>query len=207
MKKILSIAIATLFFTALVALASGALFTSATKTTPATVTAASLGVEMTTVPLDTGSGIPAGDQYIPGDHREYKITVENKGSLDARWRIGMKQKPSLDGTACPDAYMKELVVTFYAPHMDGSWKPVKSAYIKDFLQITGDPTKDGWIYDKELSGDSAFVPIKPGEKKEFIMQIDYDLTALKEAQNGVFNGDLVLDGTQVNAAAATWPAK
>lgn len=180
-----------LTLTTLLALSSLAFFTSQTESSFITIATGSLSLDMdlNDAPEDGISGLAGGEQpWIPGDHREALVTIKNTGSLPARWRMGFVTEGS------PDlALVDNIIVSWYVRHGDG-WQLIDSQRMLNLL-ITDN--QENWLYDQALYPAGGFEPLSPGSDEELVLQIDFELNAERLLQNKEFQGELILQGTQV----------
>ena len=171
MKKIPLAIISILALTTLVVLASGAWFTGSANTESRIIQAGTLdlGLELKEIP-EAGGTITGDETWIPGDYQQIMINISNKGSLASRWRLGII--PNQDySTLLAD----EMVLSFFCQDENGGWKLVRSDRLSDLL--VEDET-DNWLYDEHLA-----------------LAKGIDLQTIKP---GEFNGNIVLQGAQVN---------
>lgn len=191
MKRNLAIAITLLAVLTLGAVYSRALFTHSSIASPSNIRAGTLDIGMK---LEDIAGAPepgllqSNIKWLPGEHREALLTIANRGSMDARWRLGIKAK---DGNS--PALLDEMVLSVYRPDGKGEWKLLCSKALAEYL-ISQE--NNVWIYDRQLLPLGSQAVLKPGEKVQLVLQFDFELTAMSPTQNGVFNGELNLEGAQ-----------
>jgi len=176
------------------ALASKALFTSASTIGPHELKAGTLEIKMTVDqhPESDFSLLPDGPDWLPGDHREAVVTLTNTGSLPSRWRLGVVPKSGYS-----PALVDELVLSFYREDTNGDWKVFRSEPLEDYLIKDN---QGGWLYDSDLlkASGRSFIPVQPGEQVKMVMQIDFELSAADTTPAQMFEGNLFLQAAQVN---------
>lgn len=189
MKKNLAIAITILAVLTLGAVYSRALFTHSSIASPTNIGAGTLniGMKLEDIAGAPEPGLQSDIKWLPGEHREALLTIENRGSMDARWRLGIRAK---DGNS-PDL-LDEMVLSVYRPDGKGEWELLRSKALAEYLISS---QNQAWIYDRELLPNSQAI-LKPKEKVQLVLQFDFELTAMSPTQDGVFNGELNLEGAQ-----------
>ncbi|MDD4548385.1 MAG: hypothetical protein PHT79_01290 [Syntrophomonadaceae bacterium] len=193
MKKIPLAIISILALTTLVVLTSGAWFTGSANTESRIIQAGTLdlGLELKEIP-EAGGTITGDETWIPGDYQQIMINISNKGSLASRWRLGII--PNQDySTLLAD----EMVLSFFCQDENGGWKLIRSDRLSNLL--VEDET-DNWLYDEDLALAKGidFQAIEPGESLTFLMEVEFEMTAMADLQGEKFNGNIVLQGAQVN---------
>lgn len=193
MKKIPLAIISVLALITLAVLASGAWFTGSAATESRMIQAGTLelGLELKEIP-GTGGTIAGDKSWIPGDYRQVIINVSNNGSLDARWRLGI-----IPNREYSELLADEIVLSFFCQDGNGAWKLIRSDRLSDLLL---EDEADNWLYDEHLALAKGIdlQTIKPGESLTFLMEIDFEMTAMADLQEEEFAGNIVLQGVQVN---------
>ncbi|MDD2585662.1 MAG: hypothetical protein PHO25_03405, partial [Syntrophomonadaceae bacterium] len=141
---------------------------------------------------EAGGTITGDETWIPGDYQQIMINISNKGSLASRWRLGII--PNQDySTLLAD----EMVLSFFCQDENGGWKLIRSDRLSNLL--VEDET-DNWLYDEDLALAKGidFQAIEPGESLTFLMEVEFEMTAMADLQGEKFNGNIVLQGAQVN---------
>lgn len=191
MKKSLAIAITLLVVLTLGAVYSRALFTHSGIASPFHTGAGTLdiGLRLEDIAGAPEPGLLQSDiKWLPGEHREALLTIENRGSIDARWRLGIKAK---DGNS--PGLLDEMVLSVYRPDGKGEWELLCSKALAEYLIS---PENNAWIYDYQLVPSGSQAVLKSGERLQLVLQFDFELTARSPTQDGVFNGELNLEGAQ-----------
>ncbi|MDD3890610.1 MAG: hypothetical protein PHR65_11955, partial [Syntrophomonadaceae bacterium] len=141
---------------------------------------------------EAGGTITGDETWIPGDYQQIMINISNKGSLASRWRLGII--PNQDySTLLAD----EMVLSFFCQDENGGWKLIRSDRLSNLL--VEDET-DNWLYNEHLALAKGIdlQTIKPGESLTFLMEVEFEMTAMADLQGEKFNGNIVLQGAQVN---------
>lgn len=195
MKKSVVSFLLVLCMAALVALGCGAYFSGETTAGKQEIKSGTLQLSMKPECLQGGSifdGLFPSDSWLPGEHRETLLTIKNVGSIDARWRVGV-----IASGEQSESLMNEIIISFYAPGEAGSWKLIRSERLKDVLVTANN---DRWLYDQNIATTGSFKPIKPGQSQQLLLQLDFELSAGAHLQGKEFEGNLVLQGAQVNSS-------
>lgn len=191
MKKSASTLTVLFTLTTLLALSSLAFFTSQTESSFITIATGSLSLDMdlADAPENGIKGLTGGEMpWIPGDHREALVTIKNTGSLPARWRLGLVAEGSPEA-----ALVDNIIISWFRPSADG-WQLINSQRLKDILI---NDSEDTWLYDYTLSASDGSECLSPGGQEQLVLQIDFELSAERTLQNKEFQGELILQGTQV----------
>lgn len=208
MKKLFTLILSSIILVALLAMLSGAVLSTHEELPVAGLSTGSVDLSLDIQALGQvpGPGTDAGEYYIPGDCIGYQITITNDGISEARWRLGVCPEGPLPGEHNDAAFQDQIILTFFKLDSEnpGQWTMIKSEKMGNFMLPERPPyPQDRWVYDTDQE-ESGF-HLKPGESDRIIMQIDYDLTAEKNAQRGQFNGSILLEGAQANAEN-WWPS-
>jgi hypothetical protein len=188
----MTITVGVLVLVILVALGSRATFTNSSMVKIPLIISGTLDIGMK---LDDVSGAPepgllqSDITWMPGEHREALLTIENRGNMDGHWRLGIEAR---EGNS--SALLDEMILSVYRPDGKGQWEIVRSEPLAKYLISTGN---QAWIYDWQLTPSGSPAVLKAGEKTQMVLQFDFELSAMSPTQNGVFNGDLKLEGAQL----------
>lgn len=182
-------------------------FTSETESTPKTVNTGNLNVEMDIqeMPFPGVNEIPASDyRWIPGNYGKWLVTITNKGSLDARFRLGIQPKPTYGGNDLE----QDLVVHLFrieGRKKNGGWTYFSSKPLEDYLRKG---TADRWVYSDQLdpdgwltSGGNPFSEgiLKAGDSCQLGIIIEFSRTATSRLRGQEFEGKFLLEAVQSNA--------
>ncbi len=196
MIKNFSLLLAITIIGGLMVISTGAYFTNTIISGSKTFTGDSQCCSLKINPNDTINFAQA-CKMVPKSSQTYCITIKNEGTLAARWRLGMQ---NTKGSTQNEQFLNSLVATFYLDKEGTIF--LCSAHIKDFLL---DYNANAWLYDTSVYVHYPdLVPLLAGNERQLYMRIDYEGTAPKEAQNGRFDCDFVLESRQ-EAAAIDWP--
>lgn len=194
MNKISVALLLSLSLIGLILLNSGAWFSDSGGISMSSFKAAELKLvmELEDVPGQELSGYFSGDDvWIPGDCRDLLLRIKNQGTSDAAWRLGVLAKD-----ADSEIMAHEIILSFYCQDEEGQWKLARSEPLAEYLISANN---DNWFYDKNTISSTDPAPVlKPGKSMEMIMQVDFELSALKEVQGEKFEGKIVLQAAQPN---------
>jgi len=185
-------------------LTSRAWFTSTVEGQVGTMKAGTLDVRMKVEELpQPGFSVLCGDRgWVPGNYRKLLVTITNRGTLDAKFRLGIKPSPERE----LGKLEKNLMFNLFVLRKD-KWHLAESGPLADYL-VGGDA--DNWIYSDELdkagqsnrfkvAGLSKGGILKAGEFCRLGMIIELPQTAGSILQGQEFKGKMVMQAAQVNA--------
>ncbi len=193
MKKSTAITIAIITIIMLAAISTRAYFTSQAEISPLLLGSGTVGINMKLedAPEADISGLMSGDKiWIPGDHREALLTIENTGSLPARWRLGV-----MPNGACDPELVDNIIFTWYRMDANGTWQLVRSDTLDKYLV---DGSGGAWLLDSAAAAPGAFEPLAAGQTRQLLLQVDFELSALSPLQGREFKGRLLLQGAQLS---------
>ena len=139
--------------------------------------------------------------WLPGNYRKWLVTITNRGTLDARFRMGIQPKPPYEGGEIG----RNLILNLFLIK-NGEWSLFASEPVAAYL-VGGEA--DNWIYSEQLdqegwlnNGGGAMPQegiLKAGESCQLGILIEFPRTAGCSLQGQRFDGKLVLQAAQPDA--------